>query len=72
MKTSFSICLMNPPYSSGIHESFLYKILGISNKIVTELETSREQLSILPLLIKIQPGKELGIPLISIIQTPEP
>ena len=31
----YDVCLMNPPYSSGIHESFLYKVLGISNKIVT-------------------------------------
>ena len=30
MKTSFSICLMNPPYDNKLHEKFLSKLLDIT------------------------------------------
>ena len=28
----FSICLMNPPYSKGLHMKFLYKLVDIIDK----------------------------------------
>ena len=31
----FNICLMNPPYAGGFHERFLYKMLQISNELIT-------------------------------------
>ena len=31
----FDICLMNPPYASGLGNRFLDKVIDISNKVIT-------------------------------------
>ena len=31
----YDICLMNPPYAGGSHERFLYKMLQISDQLIT-------------------------------------
>ena len=31
----FSCCVMNPPYKHGLGNSFLHKVLNISDKLIT-------------------------------------
>ena len=31
----FDVCLMNPPYNNGLHESFLNKVLDIAKECVS-------------------------------------